>query len=144
MHCKVLILAIALFFLLPSCGAAENKKKEVISIEIGKLSPVEVGVMTPGGRFIFLRNDGVNCQGVSVLDGKVLIVPSKSVGIYWDSEGAQNLTATFAEPGVFTVYVSDNLETEFDNSSSISRRYVNNGNYKASISADSCRGGRVD
>ncbi|MBB4126108.1 hypothetical protein GGR77_001398 [Xanthomonas translucens] len=145
MYYRIFILIISGFILsLPLCGAVENKNNtsEVISIEIGKLSRVEVGVLTPSGKFIFLRDDEVNCQGVSVVGGKVVIVPSKSAGIYWDSEGKGNLTTAFAESGIFTIYVSDDLETELDNSSSVSKRYVNKNNYKASVSADSCPGWR--
>jgi hypothetical protein len=96
-----------------------------ISMKIGDLNPVEVGVLTPSEKFIFLRSDESTCQGLVIKDGVLLIDSSIATGYYWDAEGERNAVAVFSEIGTYTIYAADNLETEFDNSSAISRQYIN-------------------
>ena len=122
-----------------SCKPKGVAGEESLSIDIGNLKQAEIGVLTPSKKFIFLRTNEFQCQGLSINDGQVLIDPSVSTGYYWDQDGRRNTVATFAERGVFAIYVSDNLETEPENSSAISKIYLNNEDRsKKIVPADSC------
>lgn len=131
---------ISLMGFLPACYGSKGQvgSHESLSIEIGNLSPIEVGVLTPSKKFIFLRTDEIKCQGLSINGKTVLIDPSASMGYYWDSNGKESIVPVFAEQGVFTIYVSDNLETEFENSSAISKTYLNKQSSKRPVSSNSC------
>lgn len=96
-----------------------------ISMKIGGLNPVEVGVFTPDKKFVFLRSEEFACQGVVVKDGLLSIDPSRATGYYWNSEGKRDEVVVFSEVGIYTIYVADNLETETENSASITRQYAN-------------------
>lgn len=109
-----------------------------ISMKIGSLNPVEVGVVTPGKKFIFLRSEEFACQGVAVKDGFLSIDPSRATGYYWNSEGQRSEVVVFSEVGTYTIQVADNLETEIENSTSISKQYTSERKHKFAA-LDSCK-----
>lgn len=121
-----------------SCGSQTVHSTGVVSMDIGGLSPVEIGVLTPSRRFIFMYSDEFKCRGVSIKDGRVTIETSNAVGYYWDLRGERREVAVFAEAGAYTIFVSDNLETETENSSAITRRYVNKNPQKTTVSSGGC------
>ena len=108
-----------------SCGSRSAHDSVVISMDVGSLSPVEVGVLTPSKKFIFTYSDEFQCQGTIVKTGRVSIEPSNATGYFWNPDGERREVAVFGEVGTHTIYVSNNLETEFENSSTISKKYTN-------------------
>ncbi|MBO9827455.1 hypothetical protein J7373_04235 [Xanthomonas sp. A2111] len=108
-------------------------------IDVGNVDPIEVGILAPSGRFLFLLNSETQCQGVSATGGRVVVTPAAAAGMYWDAEGKEHVVAAFSEVGTFTIYVSDNLETEQDGAFGTKHRYVNPHPSHMVVSAGACQ-----
>lgn len=102
-----------------------SNEPDTIAVNVGRMSPIEVGVLTPSKKFVFLRSQEFSCGGVAVKDGTLTIVPSQATGYYWDKDGNRNEVAVFSERGFYEIHVADNLETESDGVASLTRRYSN-------------------
>lgn len=102
-----------------------SNEPDTIAVNVGHTSPIEVGVLTPSKKFVFLRSQDFSCGGVAIKDGSLSIVPSQATGYYWDKDGNRNEVAVFSELGVYEIHVADNLETESDGAASLTRRYSN-------------------
>lgn len=125
----------------PVCGAFQRDvdPAQVVRIDVGNIEPIKVGVLTPSGKFLFLRGSGMQCEGVSVTGGQVVVTPAIAAGMYWDSQGKEHVVAAFSEVGTFTIYVSDNLETEQDGAFATKHRYVNQHPSHMVVSAGACQ-----
>jgi len=95
---------------------------EELSYQIGSIDPVEVGVKTPSGRLIYLYTADYKCAGTWLSDGYVHIDAERASAVYWQ-EGKRRYVLAFDRPGLYEVYISDNLETELDNSDTTIYRY---------------------
>ena len=122
-----------------SCGSRAAHDASTISIEIGSLSPVEVGAVTPSKKFIFMYSGEFRCRGTTIKNGRVSIEAFDAVGYYWDPQGQRLEVPVFGEVGVYTIYVSDNLETETENSSAITKEFVRQKPFKTSASLGGCK-----
>lgn len=101
-----------------------GEKNESIAIKANGLSSVEIGVITPDNKFIFMRADDFLCQGILHENGVIFIDPSFASGYTW-SDGIRREVVVFSRKGTYKVVASENLETEFNNSSSIFVDYHN-------------------
>ena len=99
----------------------------VVEIKIGRMKPVEIGVETPEGEFLHVRSDLVTCPGVTVEGSTVRIEVARLVGREWDPDGRPADRRVFTTTGLYRIYVADNLETELENSMSVTHDYVNTG-----------------
>lgn len=124
---------------LVSCGSQAAHDPSPISIEVGDLRPVEVGVLTPSKKFIYTYSDEFRCRGTTKMNWRILIEPASAVGYYWNPQGERLEVAVFEEVGVYTIYVSDNLETETENSSAITKGYVSQKRSMATMTPGSCQ-----
>jgi len=131
-------LAFIMFFL-TSCESRAVSGAGIIAMEVGNLNPVEVGILTPSKKFIFTHSDEFICRGTMVGDGHLSIDPSDAVGYYWDSKGERLEVAVFREVGDYTIYVSDNLETEAENSSAITKKYTAKRSLKTVVNVGDCK-----
>lgn len=125
----------------PVCGAFQREvdPAQVVRIDVGNIDPIEVGVLTPSGKFLVLRGSGMQCEGVSVTGGHVVVTPATAAGMYWDSQGKEHVVAAFSEVGTFAIYVSDNLETEPDGAFTTKQRYLNKHPSQMAVSDDACQ-----
>lgn len=118
-------LVLSLLILFPTGCASRNIPDANIFLDVGHLNPIEIGVLTPDKRFVFLYSDEFHCSGITVSNGRVLIEPSKATGYFWNSDGKRSEVAIFQKKGLYIVYASENLETEIENSSAITMEYLN-------------------
>jgi len=95
---------------------------EELSYQIGGIDPVQVGVKTPSGRLIYLYDTEYKCAGTWLSDGYVHIDTERASAIYWQ-DGKRRYVHAFDRLGLYEVYISDNLETELDNSDTTIYRY---------------------
>lgn len=93
-----------------------------ISIPVQGLDTFEVGMVNPKGVFYWLKADGIYCPSVSYVDSALVIEVGNGFGVV---EVDNNLVQDrmFSMSGKYTVLVADNLETELDNSFSLSYEF---------------------
>ncbi|MBV6829103.1 hypothetical protein [Xanthomonas euvesicatoria] len=126
----------ALLVLACSAGCREWKsgkaslKSNDIRINVDGLSAVEVGVVTPDKKFIFMKSEEFLCRGILQKGGMIFIDPSAASGYMWDNEGIKREVVVFSKKGIYRVVASENLETEFDNSSARFFEYNNRDAHK--------------
>jgi hypothetical protein len=95
-------------------------KPFVVAIDSAEFS-TDVAVLDPHGRFLWMRSEDMHCSGLTYANGRISIFPGKAYGRYWDN-GTSRDVPVFSEAGIYTIYVSDNLETELDNSAAVQYR----------------------
>ncbi|MCA0198708.1 MAG: hypothetical protein LCH59_11425 [Proteobacteria bacterium] len=127
---KIMFMFVALGIIIAAFSASCESRTPLsevadISMKIGNLNPVEVGILTPSNKFILLKSEEFVCQGVVVKDEVLSIDPSRATGYYWSPQGGRDEVVVFSEVGSYTIYVADNLETEIENSASITKQYTN-------------------
>ncbi|WP_125825497.1 hypothetical protein ACCP16_14200 [Xanthomonas citri pv. malvacearum] len=108
-------LSVLMAFSFGACGKSAPKLHRFEAV-IGLQSPVEVGIVNPQGDFFWLMSSSVLCPGVSYDAGKLNLELSGLSGIEFDEKGGVVSRNVFVMPGVYKVMVSDNLETELENS----------------------------
>lgn len=91
----------------------------VFSAHIGMGRTVEVGVSDPEGKFFFLRTDEFSCPGVIYKNGRIKIDTKYALGVFWTGDRKET-DFVFQKPGRYKIVVADNLETELENSYSLS------------------------
>lgn len=120
--------ALASMVVLASLGCRrepEATEGGTLSMDVGGLDHVEVGLLAPDGRFLFLRSSEFACQGLALKDAVLTVDPSKATGFYWDADGVRREVVAFSEVGPYRVYAADNLETELVKAAYITVRFSN-------------------
>lgn len=108
-------LAVAMALLSLGCEAKPPAPEAgTLTIRVDRLSRVEVGVLTPSKKFLFLRSGDFSCQGLAIKDAVLTIDPASATGYHWNPEGVRSEVAAFSEVGGYTVYVGEELEAEMD------------------------------
>ena len=90
----------------------------IFSAKVDLNGPIEIGVINPHGDFFVLARNGIYCPGVTYADHRLSIRPSDAIGVAW-SEGGATERFVFDRVGRYEIIVSDNLETELENSFSL-------------------------
>ena len=92
----------------------------IFSIRINLNGPIDVGVVKPSGEFFFLVGGGFECPGTAYADHRLTIDTNRAAGI--SSGEKPEVSLVFDRAGEYKILVSDNLETELNNSYSTTFR----------------------
>lgn len=80
---------------------------------------MKAAVVDPSRRFFILSDGQFKCDGLTFTKGKVLFNTKKARGVRWEN-GVAYTQFVFSRPGKYQIIVADNLETELENTLSLS------------------------
>jgi len=99
--------------------ATLNEQKNVIRLKGLANDMRSVGVVDTQGRFFLLADSEIHCRGISFVEnGEIVIDIKRSVGVRWNNSAKRHVEYVFSTGGDYKIVVSDNLETEQENSKS--------------------------
>lgn len=125
-----------LVFLLSSFGCEKGKETslnqfkfdETISViklsnefelELPDNHPDKLAIATPDGNWFYIQGNGIKKQLMSkeaFIKAVALSIDTSTLeGTHW-VDGKATISAVFTKTGIYSIYLSDNLETEIDNS----------------------------
>lgn len=100
-----------------SVSLVKNKGK--FSISLPKNHPDKLAIATPDGNWFYIQGNGIKKQLMSkeafIKAVALSIDPNTLKGTHW-VDGKATTSAVFTKTGIYSIYLSDNLETEIDNS----------------------------
>ena len=81
----------------------------------------DVAIVDPDGQFLVVADEGIRCNGITIAsDGKIFLDIRQTRGVRWGSDGLAYTQYVFHKTGKYRIIVTDNLETELENSMSLS------------------------
>jgi len=81
--------------------------------------PDKIAILTPDDNWFYIQGNGIKKQLMPKEDfiksSTLSIDPATIEGTHW-VDGKEKISPVFTKKGIYSIYLSDNLETEIDNS----------------------------